>query len=282
MIWFKDFFSLLRVSHWSKGAFVLLGVFYAGAFNYLGAALLAAFAFSLTASSVYIYNDIQDMAEDSLHREKRNRPLARGAISVSSAVYVLLTLLIAAFALAWWISASLLAILGFYLLVNLAYNHFFRLIPVFDVACIALGFMLRVFAGTIGIGLTVSWWLAMTATLLSFFIALNKRRLELQLDSRPPSRQVLEKYNKAVLKGLIIFSGSACFISYTLYTVYAKNESFYFILTLPFAVFALWRFMWLSSFSHKSDDPVNVFLADGLSLLNLLCFLLLTYMALRQ
>ncbi|KTD33625.1 decaprenyl-phosphate phosphoribosyltransferase [Legionella israelensis] len=278
----KDFYLLLRPSHWSKSGFVLLGVFYAEAFNYLGVALLAALSFCLTASSVYIYNDIQDRKEDILHPQKRNRPLARGSISISGATYLLSGLLISAFVLAWNISVMLLLILSFYLLVNLAYNHFLKLIPIMDVSCIALGFMLRVLAGTIGIGLPISWWLTITVTLLSFFIALSKRRLELQLGLKHSARKVLKKYNKKVLKTLMILSGLGSFISYLLYTIYAKNESFYFMLTLPFAAFALWRFIWLTSLSHKNDDPVNVFLSDGLSFLNLLCFVLLTYMALRQ
>ena len=171
-------------------------------------------------------------------------------------------------------------ILTIYLVVNLAYNHLLKLIPVFDVACIALGFLLRVLAGTIGIGLPISIWLTITATLLSFFIALNKRRLEMQLGLDRPTRAVLKKYDPLVLHKLIIATGVSCFVVYLFYTLVARSQSFYFILTLPFAAFALWRFAWLSTQEEDNDDPVTVFLSDGLSLLNLLCFIVLTALAL--
>src|SRR5690606_11953620 len=114
--------------------------------------------------------------------------------------------------------------------INLAYNHFLKLIPILDVLCIASGFMLRVLAGTIGIGLAISGWLTLAATLLSLFIALNKRKLEMQLGLKHSTRKVLKKYHPDFLHRLIIVIGLACFIIYFLYIIYVRNESFYFIL----------------------------------------------------
>ncbi|CDZ78713.1 Decaprenyl-phosphate phosphoribosyltransferase [Legionella massiliensis] len=277
----KQFFLLLRLKHWTKSAFVLLGVFYSSDLDYLPDALLAAFSFCLIASAVYIYNDFQDREEDRLHPQKRRRPLASGDISLDFALSMLVLLLLGGLGLAWAISSTLAALLGLYLLVNLAYNHYLKNLPVADVLCIASGFMLRVLAGTIGIGLPISWWLTIMATLISLFIALCKRRLEKQLDLQFTTRAVLKKYSPRFLDLMINSVAIGCFIIYLLYTIIARGQSFYFLLTLPFAAFGLWRFARLTTRNRSdNDDPISIFAADNLSRFNLLCFLTLTLIAL--
>ncbi|HHF7343634.1 TPA: decaprenyl-phosphate phosphoribosyltransferase [Legionella feeleii] len=276
----KQFFMLLRFSHWSKAAFVLLGVFYSGSLEYLPDALLAAFSFCLIASAVYIYNDIQDREEDRLHPQKCRRPLASGNVSLPFASSILAILLVGGLLLAGLISINLAALLGLYLLINLAYNHALKNLPILDVLCIASGFMLRVLAGTIGIGLPISWWLTLTATLISLFIALCKRRLEKQLDLTYTTREVLKKYSPRLLDYMINGTAFCCFVAYLLYTIYARDESFYFLLTIPFAAIGLWRFAWVTRRSSDNDDPVSLFLSDNLSRFNSLCFLILTLIAL--
>ncbi len=276
------YFSLLRISHWSKAVFVLFGFFYTPIHGYFVPALLAALAFCLISSAVYIYNDIQDRAEDRIHPYKKKRPLASKEVSLSEAFALLLVLLSVGLVIGWLISKQLAMILITYLLINLAYNHVFKLVPILDVLCIALGFMLRVLAGTIGIGLSLSIWLTSAATLLSLFIALNKRRLEAQLGLKHSTRKVLKNYHPLLLQRLIFGTGAACFSVYLFYIIYARGESFYFILTLPFAAFALWRFAWLSTQNVDNDDPVDVFINDRLSRVNLWCFAVLTFMALTH
>lgn len=278
----SNYFSLLRVSHWSKAVFVLFGFFYTPIQGYFIPALLAALAFCLISSAVYIYNDIQDRREDSLHPHKSKRPLANECVSLVEAMALLILLLVVGLTLGWLISKQLAIILTIYLLVNLAYNHVLKIIPVLDVLCIAVGFMLRVLAGTIGIGLSLSVWLTLAATLLSLFIALNKRRLEIQLGLKHSTRKVLKKYHPVLLQRLILATGVMSFVVYLLYIVYARDESFYFMLTVPFAAFALWRFAWLSTQDVENDDPVDVFLSDRLSRVNLWCFAILTFLALTH
>jgi 4-hydroxybenzoate polyprenyltransferase len=279
----KQILFLLRISQWSKAAFVLLGVFYSGSLSYLPNALLAAIVFCLVASGVYIYNDLQDIKGDQLHPQKHLRPLASGNISINFAVSMLALLLLSGLSLAWFVSTNLLALLSLYLLINLAYNFVLRNLPVVDVLCITSGFMLRVLAGTIGIGLAISWWLTLTATLISLLIALCKRRLEKQLDLHYATRAVLQKYSFQLLDSLIIGTAISCFIAYFLYTIYVRDRSFYFQLTLPFAAIGLWRFIEVTIHnSSDNDDPVSLFLSDSPSQINLFCFLLLTLAAIYR
>jgi len=278
----KNYLLLLRLSHWSKAIFVMLGFFYSPATGYLSSALIASLSFCLISSAVYIYNDIEDRSEDSLHPHKRLRPLASDNVTVTEAIVLLFVLLLSGLTLGWFVSKQLAVILSLYLLVNVAYNHVLKLLPIFDVAAIATGFMLRVLAGTWGIGLPISGWLIIAATLLSLFIALNKRKLEMHLGLKNSTRSVLKKYDPLLLNRLIMGIGIICFITYFFYTIFARDESFYFILTLPFAAFALWRFSWLSAQEVNNDDPVNVFVSDRLSRINLYCFAILTFLALTQ
>nr|WP_133137389.1 decaprenyl-phosphate phosphoribosyltransferase [Legionella rowbothamii] len=278
----KNFFLLLRVSHWSKAVFVMVGFCYTPIPGYFVPALLASLAFCLISSAVYIYNDIEDRTEDSLHPHKRHRPLASEKVSVTEAIITLFLLLVTGLALGWLISKKLALILCFYLVINLAYNHIFKLIPICDVLCIAAGFMLRVLAGTIGIGLSISTWLVIAATLLSLYIALNKRRLEMRLGLKNATRSVLKKYNPMMLHILIVAAGIATFSTYIFYIIYARDESFYFMLTVPFAAIALWRFGWLATLDIENDDPIIVFIHDRLSRINLWCFVVLTFLALTQ
>lgn len=278
----KNLFHLLRVSHWAKAVFVMLGFCYTPTQGYFIPAFLASLAFCLISSAVYIYNDIEDRTEDSLHPHKRHRPLASEKVSVSEAIFMLFLLLITGLVLGWLISTKLAIILCVYLVINIGYNHIFKFIPIFDVLCIAIGFMLRVLAGTIGIGLPLSGWLTVAATLVSLFIALNKRRMEMKLGLKHSTREVLKRYHPVVLHWLIVAIGITTFVTYIFYIIYARDESFYFMLTVPFAAIALWRFAWLATQDIDNDDPVIVFLSDQLSRINLWCFVVLTFMALTQ
>lgn len=281
MACFKKLWRLLRVSHWSKSLFVLLGVIYTDVSGYWPQALFAALAFCFTSSAVYIYNDLQDIEEDKKHPHKSRRPIASEAVLIPVAIGLFVISLIGGLCLAFWVSSSLAAILGVYLLINLIYNHWLRRVPVFDAICVASGFMLRILAGTIGIGLPLTAWLTTAVTLLSLFIALSKRRLEMQLSlNDSSSRAVLQKYHPRLLNSLLVFTAVSSFLTYLIYLVYAQPHSFYFILTLPFAGFGLWRFLSLLTIEHERDDPVFVLFSDSLSVLNLASFFILTLLAL--
>ena len=259
----------------------MLGVIYYDTPDYWPQALVAAFAFCLIASAVYIYNDLQDLDEDRLHPQKSLRPLASAKVSIEFALSACAFLLVSGLGISLAISNKLTLILGIYLVINIMYNYWLRKVPIADVLCIASGFMLRTLAGTIGIGLPFAWWLTLTVTWFTLFIALNKRRLEMQLQ-RHTIRAALSKYNPRLLDILIIGTAITCFFTYLFYILYEQEESFYFILTLPFTAFGLWRFIWLTTRKSSHDDPVALFFSDILSRINLVCFFGLTLMAIAQ
>lgn len=279
---FKNIIRLLRYKHWPKNIFVLLGVFYTELQGFWPLAISAAIAFTLIASSVYIYNDICDLEEDKHHPLKKNRPLAASKVSLQLAYAVLSILLVVGFEIAYLVSFNLVIILLLYVIINILYNHWLRNILGLDVLCIAAGFMLRVFAGTIGIGLPITWWLTITATLMSLLIALSKRRLEIYLNFSTKKRTVLKKYQEKGIDSLILASAALTFFAYLFYIIFNHPFSFYFIITLPFAALGLLRFVYLVTDEVENDDPLVVFFQDPLSVMNLGMFVFLTYFALHQ
>lgn len=279
---FKKIAFLLRIPQWSKAIFVFLGVIYSRTPGFGWQAASAALAFCVVASAVYIYNDMQDVKEDQAHPQKSNRPLACGAVSAAFALRAMLICLLIGLLLGFLVSSKLFGILAVYLIINYFYNHGLRDIPFLDVLCVASGFMLRILAGTIGIGLPITGWLTVTATSLSLFIALSKRRLEMHTGLQYSKRAVLKRYNPQMLNLLMIITATGCFLSYLLYTVYARDELLYFLLTLPFCALGLLRFTYLTIRGVERDDPVALVLHDNLSRINLLCFSMLTIMALLQ
>lgn len=276
----EDIFSLLRIGDWSKAVFVLIGVFYATALTYLGKALLAALAFCFVSSAVYIYNDLLDQEKDRLHPQKCYRPLAIHESLVHLALIMLFLLLMAGFLLAWSISIKFFYILSAYVLINLLYNHALKNIIFIDVFSIASGFLLRVLAGTVGIGLALSYWLAATATVLSLFIALCKRRLEKQMELKG-TRDVLAKYSFAFLDRLIYITMIIAVTTYFFYALNAPRSQIYFLITTIFAILGLMRFTNLVMGNKAAnDDPLLLFWHDSISVVNGSCFLLLTVYAL--
>jgi len=278
----KTIIQLVRFNHWSKSAFVFIGMIYSGALIFLPDVFFAALAFSLLSSAIYVYNDLQDREVDRAHPHKCHRPLASGRVSLRTAYQLLIFLIILSFAIAFEISQELVVILLVYLSINFFYNHWGKRRRGIDVFCIASGFMLRVLAGTIGVGIPISLWLTATATLLSLFIALSKRCLEKQLKLEHETRFVLKKYKKTTLNIALILTGLISFIVYLIYIDVARENSIVFLLTVPFAAFGLSRFVWLTTHESEYDDPIYLFMNDRLSCVNFIFFIIMTGITLIQ
>ena len=272
-------FRLLRVTQWHKAIFVLLGVLYSGAWALMPQAFIAGVIFCLTASVTYVYNDIKDYTKDRLHPQKCKRPIANNEISFKQAVVVLIGLLGVSLGLAYWFNTIFFLIVLAYLGLNLAYNHGFKNVVLLDVSCIAIGFMLRVLAGTMGIGLPISRWLMLTSMLISLFIAFSKRRLEKNLNLAPNTRKVLQYYSQYSLNIALISTGLLTFGAYMAYVCCVHSLSGWFKLTLPFALFGLGRFYYLTLQTITTHEPTILIVQDKISQLNLCIFLALTLRA---
>lgn len=284
----KLYLKLLRIYQWPKNGFVFVGFFALGDYQNIGlfvAALIATAAFCLASSSVYIFNDYRDMPQDRLHPRKKHRPLASGAIKPLPALLLSGALAAASLILAaqnGWISV---AIILAYFANNLAYSLHLKRQSILDVFSIALGFMLRIFAGTLGIGIAVSEWLVLTGFMLSLLIGFSKRYAEVSNYVEPENhRRVLQRYSAELLRVFIVIMATASMITYALYTVSSRAQMVHgttrLIYTTPFVMLGIFRYLQLIFLDRHGEDPAMLVSRDrpllGVGVLWALSYVLLS------
>ena len=276
-------FHLLRPAHWIKNGFVLVGLLFGKAIfkpEFVVAAILAFISFSLMASFIYVINDLADINADRLHPVKRNRPLASGAVSPLQAKVLAALLIAVVLPVAWLASPIVFAIVMGYGVMNLAYSFGLKHIVVMDVFIIAMGFMLRILAGTVGIGITPSNWLIVCGLMVTLFLGFAKRRAELTQVGNNMQRRVLEHYSVELLDKFIGIMASATIITYSLYTVapetVKQHHTDKLIYTSPVVIYGLFRYLYLLHQRKQGEDPVMVLFHDRHILLTVLVWGLVT------
>jgi 4-hydroxybenzoate polyprenyltransferase len=265
----RDRIRLMRPSHWLKNAFVFAPLVYGKVLTDPRAdsmALLAFAAFCLISSAVYVINDIADRKADAEHPSKRNRPIASGRVSVSSAIAQLFVLLALTGAIAIqlpWQAGVCIAIYG---LLNLGYSFGLKHVVIVDIFIIAAGFMLRVLTGAKAIGVDVSEWIIICTLFLALFLAVAKRRSEMGHMGRGNSRKVLDDYTPELVRLILNVSVAGSIMSYSLYTVSDHAKEYFhttkFIYTIPIVMYGIFRYIYLDEKSKTAENPVSVIVRD--------------------
>ena len=266
--------QLLRPHQWVKNGFVFIGLLFGDVSHVLGLrgkVLFAAAGFCLLSSCVYILNDIFDRKADQAHPLKRRRPLASGTVRTSEAIVLAMVCAAAGLALGAAASAGVAVLLIAYLILNLAYSAGLKHVAILDVFIIAAGFMLRIFAGTWGVGIAPSQWLLLCGLLLTIFLGFAKRRAELMVSEGDGSRgaslrPVLDDYSPALLDTMMAISAAGVIVSYSLYTVspdtIALHHTDKLIYTLPFVLYGIFRYIFLLH-RRGGEDPARTLLTDA-------------------
>ena len=249
--------KLMRPHQWLKNAFVFAGLLFSQSWRdgaVTQQVLLAFSAFCCFSSMVYILNDWHDRAGDALHPVKRNRPLASGAVSVALGSTLAGVLLAAGLALAWG-NSTLLALLGSYVVLNLAYSWRLKQVPVVDVCIIASGFMLRLLAGTVAVGIPPSRWLLLTGMFLTLFLGFSKRKAESFHDSAS-QRAVMAHYPASLLDTYIAVTMTATLTTYSLFATSLEAQLQHgerLLYTVPVVIFGMLRYTYQVSRGHGED-----------------------------
>ena len=267
------FIELLRPQQWVKNAFVLVGLVFGHAWRdpaMVNAALATTLAFCLASGAVYAFNDARDAAQDRDHPDKRDRPVARGALSPGEAIAMSAVAAAAALSLAAWTGWQVAAIIAAYLGLSVAYTVCLKRIPVLDVVAIAAGFMLRLLAGTLGIGIEPSKWLLACGFLLTLFLGFAKRRAEIARLAQGAGRHraVLEDYSIGFLDRAIALCAAGMIAAYAWYTVAAETALVHgtggLALTLPWVLFGVVRYLYRLRLRGGGGDPTEELLRDPL------------------
>lgn len=291
---------LLRPKQWTKNLVCLAGAFFGGHIgeaHTLTRALLAVAAFCCASSFVYIVNDIVDRDRDLKHPRKRFRPIPSGQVTLPQAALLAVIMLALAVTIGLGLSFHTLAILAIYILLNLCYSAVLKNLSLVDATVVALGFILRIYAGTFAVNVPPSAWLLLCAFFLALFLAFSKRRAELNVasgsvvETRPvmekfsisegeitrsrsvlqeveipnqevtATRAVLHKYRVPMLDRFCNICATLAISSYALFTVLGHtNRSF--IITNPPVVMGIFRYILLIERYHEGEAPDAILLKD--------------------
>jgi len=264
--------ALLRPKQWLKNAIVFAPLIFAKELFHLPSVLtsLRAFlVFCLTASAVYIINDIADAESDRAHPEKKNRPIASGAISRGSALALLGGLAAAAVLLCAGMNLRFALVAASYFLLNVAYSFRLKEVILIDVFVIAAGFMLRVLGGAYAINVEVSSWIVLCSMFISLFLGFAKRRGELVNVAGAGSgapRRVLLQYRVEFLDQMLTIAAAGAVISYALYTVAPRTLAMFgtenLIYTTIFVIYGVLRYLYLIHSAQQGENPTNALTAD--------------------
>ena len=266
-----ELLRLMRPHQWIKNTFVLTGLLFGHAWHnptLVSQALIAFAAFCLISSTVYIINDIIDIEQDKQHPSKSKRPLPSGKLKISTAIIFAAILGVTALGLAAAASTTVLVIVSLYGVMNLAYSLKLKHVVILDVFIIATGFMLRILAGTLGLGIPPSQWLLLCGLMVTLFLGFSKRRAEIIAlsEDKAAHRKVLEHYSPVLLDKMIGVTASGVIMSYSLYTMNPDTIRIHgtpnLIYTVPFVIYGVFRYIYLLHHQNRGSDTAKDMVRD--------------------
>ena len=261
----------LRPEQWTKNLFVFAALIFGQRLDSPRDVLLVSGAFAVfcaLSGVVYLVNDVVDRHTDASHPVKARRPVASGALGPQTAVAAALAIGVPALAAAWWLRPSFGLVAAAYLALMALYSGPLKHVVIIDVLAIAIGFVLRVFAGAVVIAVPVSHWLLVCTILLALFLALSKRRHELVLlaDAAKGHRRILQEYSPYLLDQMIGVVTASTLMAYMLYATSPETAERFGTsllgLTIPFPLYGIFRYLYLVHHKEGGGSPSELLLTD--------------------
>jgi 4-hydroxybenzoate polyprenyltransferase len=272
----KKLLTLLRPYSWIKNLFIFVPLFFAKDFfiyTKLTTVTLAFVVFCITASSVYIINDIFDREQDKKHDTKKHRPLASGSVSFKSAIIMLSCLLFVDAFLVYFFIPQISLFLGLYFLLNIFYSVYLKRIAIIDILLVSSFYFIRIIVGGIAAGVSVSNWLLVCIIFISLFLIIAKRLAEFSQDNK---RIVLLEYTPEFLNAVLIISATLIIISYSLYSVLVLNSGIA-IFSIFLVLLGIVRYLFLVFTTHRAEYPEKVIITDKIIFASVVAWLLTMY-----
>lgn len=267
--------KLLRPEQWTKNLFIFLPLFFNGQlFNVslLLQCIYAFFAFSFAASSIYCFNDIYDVEADRLHPKKCKRPIALGKISIKTAYGVMFFCFMVSMVILFFLAANqryiLMALIGFYFVLNIAYCIKLKHYPIIDVIIVSIGFVLRVIVGGTATDIILSEWIVIMTFLIALFLAFAKRRDDVVIynETGVSPRKNTQRYNIDFLNQVITMVSTIVIIAYIMYTIspviIEQFQSRYVYVTSIFVLTGIIRYLQVTIVDSRSESPTKILLKD--------------------
>ena len=272
----------MRPAQWTKNLFVFAALIFSQRF--FSAPLLlktagAFLSFCVISGAFYIFNDLHDREEDRAHPKKSQRPIAKGEISPSEALALFGVLAAAALAMAFLLERGFFWAVAVYFFLQIAYSLRLKQVVILDIFVIAAGFVIRVVAGGLVIGVPISSWLLICATLLALLLSMGKRRHELLLleNKAIEHRPILKEYSAYLLDQMIAVVTASTLIAYCLYTISPetvdKFGTSHLIWTTPFVLYGIFRYLYLVHLKGKGGSPEEIIIQDRPMLVNIVLWI---------
>ncbi|MEI8067374.1 MAG: decaprenyl-phosphate phosphoribosyltransferase [Candidatus Shapirobacteria bacterium] len=224
----KSYIQSLRPVQWIKNLNLFAAAILNGQltnFEVFSKSIFAFIVFCLLSSASYLINDLIDINKDRLHPTKKNRPLAHGDISESSAVFLAITLIFIGLSLSIFINFGFFLISILFIVLQLTYSFLLKKKAILDIITIAASFILRAYAGEIATGYHLPVWIMLTVIFLSLFIASGKRRSEL-FNTGVTTRSALKGYRKSLLSFYTTMFAVCTLITYAMFTFFEESVTF--------------------------------------------------------
>lgn len=278
-------FKAARPRQWLKNLSIYAGLVFSGWLfvpDKFWTVTAAGLIFSLLTGAVYIFNDLVDLRSDQKHPFKKKRPLASGKLPIELALFVSIAGFFVSLSLGWLLSFFLFLAMMIYLILQIVYSSFLKNQPILDVMAIALGFMVRVYAGAMIIGAHINVWLLLCIISFALFLAIGKRRSELTLlQGQNSSRKVLGRYPEKLLDIYTAMFANTTWVTYALFTFMFPNFSFsgrvltlladlprtfrsekWLMLTIPVVIYGVMRYLHLVYEKNEGESPAKILTGD--------------------
>ncbi|MBQ3641563.1 decaprenyl-phosphate phosphoribosyltransferase [bacterium] len=280
----KYYIKEMRIHHYIKNLLIFIPLACSGKLFNFEKIIITVFAFlsfCFISSAIYIINDIQDIEKDKKHPVKCNRPIAKGKITVKSAIICVMFLIL--FSIGFNILCKSLfssLLLTLYFLINLGYSFGLKNIPLLDIIILVTGFLIRVLYGAIVTDINISNWLYLVVISVSFYLGLGKRRNELNKYNGEKTRNVIQKYSLNFLNHNMYMCMTLIFVFYALWTVDEVTMTIYhnspLIWTVPVVILIFMKYS-LTIEGDSEGDPVEVLIHDKVLIILCILYLLLMF-----
>ncbi|GAF80071.1 unnamed protein product [marine sediment metagenome] len=278
-------FAVLRPRQWFKNGFVAAPLLFSHQFtdvDMIIKTLVAVGGFCAISGAIYTVNDLCDRQEDQQHPIKKHRPIARGTVNTTEALVLAIISAIVGLVLSSLLNPKFLLIAGIYVLINVAYSLGIKHLAILDVMTIGAGFVLRIFAGGVAIGISPSHWLVLCTIMISLFLGFTKRRAELVSEKieGANTRKVLADYSVGFLDQVVSLVTGATIVCYALYTVDIRTVGVFgtraMLLTVPFVMYGMFRYIYLIYHLKEGEDPTKVITRDIPTVINLILWVIIS------
>ena len=264
----KNILKLMRIKHYLKNGLIFLPLIFNSQLFEKEPLLMTFYgfiSFCLISSAVYVINDIKDVEKDRMHKIKKNRPIASGAISIKEAILLFIVLTIFSLSINIFIikKFSSILLISLYLILNIMYSLGLKNIPIIDVVILVSGFVIRVIYGASIMSIEISKWLYLTVMSGSFFMGFGKRRNEI-IKQGNDSRAVLKYYTKDYLDKFMYACLVLTLMFYSLWSVDTSTTAKFgenMIYTIPLVMIIFMKYC-LDIEGNSYGDPVDVITSD--------------------